>query len=283
MRIILLMFTMLICAGCQFRQNVTEPVSRGNNGQPTQDSGAPAPVFAEQPTVQQQPNSIPTPVVQPADTVPTPEPEAPPSPAQTIPSGVFVDYDVAFASQAPFGVWDDLHGETCEEAAMVMAVYHFRDKLLTAHTMEQALLSMVKWEETNGYSIDVTAQETVEILKAYFDYSATLHTDVSVAAIKGELDQGNLIIIPAAGRELGNPYFTSPGPIYHMLVVRGYDEAKKEFITNDPGTRRGEAYRYSYQTLLSAIHDWDHSLGAGGMTDAEMVQGRKVFISIGSE
>lgn len=283
MRIILLIFAMLICAGCQSRPNITEPASRGNDGQPIQNSGATAPVFAEQPAVQQQPDSIPTPVVQPADTVPIPEPETPPPAAQTTPSGVFVDYDVAFASQAPFGVWDDVHGETCEEAAMVMAVYHFRGQSLTAHTMEQALLSLVKWEGDHGYSIDLTTQETVAVLGAYFDYQTTLHTDVSIVAIKAELDQGNLVIIPAAGRELGNPYFTDPGPIYHMLVVRGYDETKKEFITNDPGTRRGEAYRYSYQTLLSAIHDWDHSLGAGGMTDAEMVQGRKVFISIGSE
>ncbi|MBU1911108.1 hypothetical protein KKG16_01695, partial [Patescibacteria group bacterium] len=72
--------------------------------------------------------------------------------------------------------------------------------------------------------------------------------------IKEELIKGNPIIIPAAGRDLDNPYFSGEGPWYHMLVIKGYD--KKRFITNDPGTRRGEGYKYEYSVLLNAVHDW---------------------------
>jgi len=61
--------------------------------------------------------------------------------------------------------------------------------------------------------------------------------------------------VPAAGRELGNPNFTDPGPLYHMLVVRGYTE--NNFITNDVGTRKGENYQYKYDVLMNAIHDWN--------------------------
>ena len=70
------------------------------------------------------------------------------------------------------------------------------------------------------------------------------------------MSRGSLVLVPAFGQILGNPYFTPPGPATHMLVIRGYDETTKEFITNDPGTRRGEGYRYSYAALVRAIRDY---------------------------
>ena len=39
-----------------------------------------------------------------------------------------------------------------------------------------------------------------------------------------------------------------------MLVLIGYDE--NNFITNDPGTRRGEKYKYPQERVVNAIHDW---------------------------
>ena len=44
------------------------------------------------------------------------------------------------------------------------------------------------------------------------------------------------MIVPAAGRLLGNRYFKSRA-IYHMTVVIGYTET--EIISNDPGTSMG--------------------------------------------
>ena len=64
----------------------------------------------------------------------------------------------------------------------------------------------------------------------------------------------NPIIIPAAGRDLHNPFFSGAGPFYHMLVVIGYSD--NGFITNDPGTKQGEQYWYSSDVLLNALHDW---------------------------
>jgi hypothetical protein len=55
------------------------------------------------------------------------------------------------------------------------------------------------------------------------------------------------------GQKLGNPYFSGAGPERHMLLVRGYDPIKKQFITNDPGTKRGENYRYSESTIMNSI------------------------------
>ena len=41
-----------------------------------------------------------------------------------------------------------------------------------------------------------------------------------------------------------------------MIIIRGYDPLTKEFITNDPGTRKGELYRYDATVLYEAIRDY---------------------------
>ena len=199
-------------------------------------------------------------------------------PAKEVQISNTLDYPVPFISQAPYAVWDELHKEACEEASMIMVAKYFNNEPLDAHTMEQAILSLVKWEESNGYQVDLAAQETVDILISQFDLNAELITEVTVERIKKELSQGKLIIIPAAGRQLGNPYFQTPGPVYHMLVIRGYDDYN--FITNDVGTKRGDGFKYKYQQLIDAIHDWDHNLAQDGMTDEKIEQGRKVIIAV---
>lgn len=185
---------------------------------------------------------------------------------------------VTFAQQAPFGNWDAVHEETCEEASMVMADKYFRKQPLTETIMEEELQKIVKWESDKGYQVDLTAGETVKILNDYYGVSAKVSREVTVDQIKYEIFKGNLVLIPVAGRELHNPNFKGAGPIYHMLVIKGYND--KEFITNDPGTRKGNGYRYSYDTIINAIHDWNHERAAGGMTDAEMLQGEKVIVIV---
>ncbi len=71
-----------------------------------------------------------------------------------------------------------------------------------------------------------------------------------------ELKNGRVIIAPMNGQALKNPNFTAPGPINHMLLIRGYDPIKKTFITNDPGTRNGELYEYEENLLYSALRTY---------------------------
>ena len=74
--------------------------------------------------------------------------------------------------------------------------------------------------------------------------------------IKKALSENRLVIVPTDGQKLKNPNFTQPGPPRHMLVIVGYDDTTREFITNDPGTRKGEGYRYSQDVLYEAILDY---------------------------
>jgi hypothetical protein len=190
------------------------------------------------------------------------------------------DVKVAFASQAPLGDWGMPYQEACEEASMVMAAKYFKNEKLDSNIMNDEILKLAKWENDNGYPIDLTAAQVVEVLDKYFGIKSSATSNVTTDVIKHELVAGNLIILPLAGRDIGNPYFQTPGPLYHMLVVRGYN--KTDFITNDPGTKRGEAYRYKYNVLLSAVHDW-----TGGVRiykdprpEPDMSKGAKVMIVV---
>lgn len=170
--------------------------------------------------------------------------------------------------------------EACEEASMLtIANYYQVISLNNSNEVNGELLLLINWEEENGYAIDINAAEVAEILKNKFNLNSRLEKEVTVDRIKYELAQGHPIIVPTAGRLLENPYFKNPGPIYHMLVIRGYDN--KNFITNDVGTNtKGEAFKYRYENLLSSIHDWQSDLAVDGMTEEEMALGQKVMIVI---
>jgi hypothetical protein len=79
--------------------------------------------------------------------------------------------------------------------------------------------------------------------------------DPSVEDLKKHIVAGYPVIVPTAGRMLGNPNFTGEGPLYHALVLKGFTETT--FVTNDPGTRRGADYQYDFETVMNAMHDWN--------------------------
>lgn len=89
---------------------------------------------------------------------------------------------------------------------------------------------------------------------------AKVVSDYTEDSLKKALNDGNVIIYFAAGRKLGNPNFRTPGPLYHVVVIKGYNGST--FITNDPGTRNGLGYKYSYATLEAAGAYWDHSINS---------------------
>lgn len=170
------------------------------------------------------------------------------------------DLPVPFLVQAPFGIWDELHGEACEEASLMMVKYFLTDKKFNSLAdADQEIKDLVNWEGENGYKVDITVSEVGKIARDYYSLGgARIIENPTIDMIKAEIASGRPVIVPAAGRQLGNPNFTAPGPPYHMLVIRGYNET--EFITNDPGTRRGEGYKYKFAVIMEAMHDWNGSV-----------------------
>lgn len=188
------------------------------------------------------------------------ESPVPQKPGQEISNGI--SHDVPFVSQAPTGRWDDPRQQDgCEEAASYMAILWARGEMppTTASGVEQKLLEISDWEEKEfGDYHDTSVEDTAErIFKNYFKYeNVEVGYDIDAEDIKRELYDGNIVVVPADGRKLNNPYFTAPGPERHALLIRGYDPGSDEFITNDNGTKRGNGYRYKTSVLMSAIIDY---------------------------
>lgn len=185
-----------------------------------------------------------------------------------------INLAVPFIVQAPYANWDHLHDEACEEASLIMLDAWARGQVaISKEEAELAIQNLVKWEkETFGYFEDTTTAESVRVLREYFGLAgAKVVYDVSLEDIRKEVAAGRPIVVPAAGKLLRNPYFRGGGPVYHMLVIKGYTKDSR-FITNDPGTRRGADFAYSFSRLYEAIHDW--------VPGGEMEKGRKAMIVV---
>ncbi len=169
--------------------------------------------------------------------------------------------EVPFTPQAPLGNWNDIRQQNaCEEASALMAMLWVEgESFADLADAEQRILAITDYEyERYGHHHDVSVADTVErIFKGYFSYEhIELVENASVDMMIAELVKGNLIVAPVNGQQLRNPYFTGRGPREHMIVVVGYDPATKEFITHDPGTKRGANFRYTADALFGALRDY---------------------------
>lgn len=170
---------------------------------------------------------------------------------------------VPFTSQAPLANWKDSRQQDgCEEAVALMAKAWVKGEgikekeKISKASWEKKIIALSDFEKKKyGEYRDVTLEDMVAwIFKDYFKYDkVSIKSIATTTDIISELEKGKIILAPMNGRELKNPNFTAPGPVTHMVLIKGYDYQTKEFITNDPGTRRGENYRYPEKIILKAI------------------------------
>lgn len=161
---------------------------------------------------------------------------------------------VQFQSQAPYRNWAQPYQDACEEASIVMVKYFLENKELTTAMMKSEIEESVAWQIANyGGHHDLNAVNTLKLAEQYFDMTGEVISNYSLEDIEQYISNGTPVLAPSAGRLLGNPGYTSPGPIYHMLVVIGYDDSRGVFITNDPGVNHGANFEYKYQTVLDAV------------------------------
>ena len=167
---------------------------------------------------------------------------------------------VPFTPQAPTANWDTLHNEACEEASAIMSEAYFSgmtDVTLKPDFVEQEIAKITQWEQDHfGYYLDVNSEEAAQMISGVYGLKAKVVSGFNEDEIKKELAENHLVLSPTNGKLLGNPNFRSPGPPYHMLVIKGYDG--DEFIANDPGTRKGLNYPYSFATLYKANGNFNH-------------------------
>ena len=180
---------------------------------------------------------------------------------------------VPFTSQAPTANWDKIHNEDCEEASTIMVAEYFsgnKNARLDPELVEGQLTKLTDWEmQTFGYNLDINSEEVIKMVSANYSLQTKIIKDFTIDDIKNELAQNHLVLLPANGQLLGNPNFKQPGPIYHMLVIKGY--TSDSIITNDPGTRNGQNYPYSYDTLYNANGNWSHQTNSVDLTQKNII------------
>ncbi len=202
------------------------------------------------------PDVIPEPII---TTSTEPDELVPTSTTEQLP--VKIVHDVPFTPQAPLGDWSDSRQQDgCEEASVLMAYRWATGQKLTRQEALEEITNMSNWEETHygGYR-DTSAEDTyTRLLKKFYGYmGGRVEYDITLTDVKRELAAGNILIIPFNGQILANPNFKPPGPERHMLVAIGYDEVNQVIITNDPGTRLGEKFTYSYQNFEDSFRDYE--------------------------
>lgn len=167
---------------------------------------------------------------------------------------------VPFTLQAPYSDWRQPWQDACEEATILIVDQFykgFQAERIPKKTAHDEILRIVNIENKHfGFNKDTNVSQIVEIINNFFNWEAKEVEDPSVEDIKSELDMQRPVIVPLYGKQLNNPYFLRGGPDYHTVVVKGYDDETQEFITQEPGVGRGLDYRYSYDTLVNAMHDF---------------------------
>jgi hypothetical protein len=237
------------------RKNIKQPAQQAQNNIPKQQEtdkkSSIASVIADTSTATNS-DSAPEP-----DT--TPAPSSNPLPAKFL-------LQIPFYSQAPLSKWDAIHEEMCEEASVLNGGLYLLGEKTSKDAFEKELMAFKEIEEKElGDYRNNTIAEIKKASDIYFagKINSKIINNPTVEEIETEIAAGNPVVVPLAGRDIGNPNFTPPGPVYHMLVIKGYDA--QNFITNDVGTRKGESYIYTKDVIMKNMHDWnpqDIHLGA---------------------
>lgn len=164
---------------------------------------------------------------------------------------------VPFSSQAPNGNWD--RNEDCEETSITMAnafLTGSKEDKLPAPAAQEAINNLKKWEGANiGYNANTGAEATKKMAEGAFGLKVKQINGYTEQDLKTELAAGHPVLLQINARKLGNPKYLDNGPLYHMVVARGYNN--KGIIVNDPGTEGGDGNQYTFEVLINAAADWD--------------------------
>lgn len=165
---------------------------------------------------------------------------------------------VPFTPQAPTDHWS--RNEDCEETSLTMANAYLDGQTqdqMSATDAQKAINALKTWEGVNiGYNANTGADATTQMARGAFGLLVNQIKDYSEADLKNELAKNHVILLPINARLLNNPKYLDNGPLYHMIVVRGY--RGDDFIVNDPGTDSGDGNVYNFSTLKNAAADWDN-------------------------
>lgn len=174
-----------------------------------------------------------------------------------------LNLQMSFYPQAPFGDWDYPWQEACEEASILLVANEYFHHGWSREDFRDEILKLVEWQNKKfGDYKDTNAEQVAQMLTEYLGLKSVIHADPAYEDVQRMLARGHLVVGLFAGKELGNPFYSNGGPVYHAMVLKGY-KAGNKVITADVGTRRGEDYVYTWDKLSSALHEWAVPIDTG--------------------
>ena len=169
---------------------------------------------------------------------------------------------VPYTNEAPDDNWTGPWKNACEESTMAMVEKYYLGQRTMTKVEAKAFMQMLfdKQNKVYGSNADSDSVRTAYLINNFSSYGAVIKNNPTVEEIKKEINQRRPVITLHHGFDLKNKNipFLATGSSYHMMAIVGYDDAKKEFITNDPGDRKeGKNHRYSYDLFMNTLHDFD--------------------------
>jgi hypothetical protein len=172
-----------------------------------------------------------------------------------------VNLSVPFIVESPEGSWKGNWINACEEASMTMVEKFYQGQSQIPNTEAEAFMKTLFAYENNKYGSNANsdATRTVDIIDNNTIYKGLIKDNPTIEDIKEELRHGRPVISLHYGFALNNKNipFLATGSAYHMIVIKGYDDDKKVFITNDDGDKEtGADHEYDYDLFMNSIHDY---------------------------
>ena len=167
--------------------------------------------------------------------------------------------------EIPDGRWVPPWSGACEEASLIMVENFYLKNSQIAFTARQSKALMYPLflieDKLFGSNLDTNSTRTIKLINDFSSYDAAIKENPTVEEIKNELAAGRPVMSLHYGYDLNNPRhrFRRGGSSYHMMVVAGFDEAKQEFLVNDPELPDGLDFRYAYDTILGSLNDFNHA------------------------
>lgn len=174
-----------------------------------------------------------------------------------------VKLKVPFIIEIPDGVWTRPWNNACEEASMAMVDQYYQGVSQIGRQASKNLMwPLFTYQDSIwGSNADSNASRTAKIIEAKLDFKATIKRNPTIDEIKNELRAGRPVLSFHYAKYLDNPghRFRVNGSYFHVMVLSGFDEATKEFISEDPGAENGLDYRYKYDKLMATLGDFNHT------------------------
>lgn len=170
---------------------------------------------------------------------------------------------VPFTSEIPLGSWVKPWNNACEEASMIMVEsFYFGNESMSKSIAAKYMKPLFSIQDKIfGNNADTDAARTAKLLNEYLSVNATVKDNPTLEEIKDQLRLGKPVISFHYAKDIKNPnyHWRAGGSYYHVIVLIGFDDNTKEFITHDSGDDiKGANHRYSYDLIMKTLHDFNH-------------------------